>query len=89
MHFEDHNLALSVRHELTQLRARNATVREIDAIADNAALPPDWQPRSSRKAPDDARNNTWLALKELAQITANNESAVAIEGLATFRVQPC
>jgi hypothetical protein len=33
-------------------------------------------PRSSRKKPDDARNNAWLAIKELAQSIANNEAAI-------------
>jgi hypothetical protein len=50
--------------------------RVIDEIGDKAALPRNWQPRSSRKKPDDARNNAWLAIKELAQSIANNEAAI-------------
>jgi hypothetical protein len=73
-HFEDYDLAQIVHRELQQLRSRpRSGTAEIDAIAAESAIPVNWQPRSSRAKVDTARNNTWLAIKELVETTAPNE----------------
>jgi hypothetical protein len=73
-HFEDFELAQSVHRELQQLRARAAPAAsvELDAIAAKAALPADWQRRSSTATIDSVRTDTWLAICRLAGATMRN-----------------
>jgi hypothetical protein len=77
-HFEDFELARRVYRTLQDLRSRNtsATVLELDAIAAQAAIPPNWQQRENRSYVDEARTDAWLAICRLAAATAENQYAV-------------
>ena len=77
-HFEDFELARSIYRALQDLRSRNtsATVLELDAIATQAAIPPNWQRRDNRSYVDEARTDAWLAVCRLAAATAENQNAV-------------
>ena len=70
-HFEDFELARSVYRALQDLRSRktSATVLELDAIAAQAAIPPNWQRRDNRSYVDEARTDAWLAVCRLAAAT--------------------
>jgi hypothetical protein len=76
--FRDFELARSVYQALQGLRSRktSATVLELDAIAAQAAIPPNWQRRDNRSYVDEARTDAWLAVCRLVAATTENQNAV-------------
>jgi hypothetical protein len=77
-HFEDYELAQRIYRALQDLRSRktSATVLELDAIASQAAIDPNWRQRDSRSYVDETRTDAWLAVCRLAAATAENQNAV-------------